>query len=352
MPLQTNSEVVRSTLAVLFIGGLLLASVWILRPFLAAFIWAVMIVVATWRPMLRLQALLWGRRNLAVASITLTLLLVLVIPLTLGIAAIAGHAEEAVNWVKGLETFQLPPPPIWLKQLPLVGAWSLATWNRIGASDARELASTVQPYIAPAGRWLLANVGSVGLVFVQFMLTLLLTAVLYMQGENWAAWLRSFGRRLASGYGENAVVLAGQAIRGVALGVVVTAAVQSALGGLGLALAGVPFAGGLTAVMFMLCIAQLGPLLVMLPATGWLFWSGETGWGSGMLVWSIIVGTMDNILRPYLIRQGADLPLMLIFAGVIGGLLSFGLLGLFVGPVLLAIGYTLLDAWVKDTRAE
>ena len=352
MPLQTNSEVVRSTLAVLFIGGLLLASVWILRPFLAAFIWAVMIVVATWRPMLRLQALMWGRRNLAVTVITLTLLLGLVVPLTLGVAAIAGHAEEAVNWFKGLSDFHMPPPPDWLQRLPLIGDWSAATWNRIGTVDARDFVSDVQPYAAPAARWLLANVGSVSLVFVQFLLTLILTAVLYMQGENWAAWLRSFGRQLASGYGENAVLLAGQAIRGVALGVVVTAAVQSALGGLGLALAGVPFAGGLTALMFMLCIAQLGPILVMLPATGWLFWSGETGWGSVMLVWSIIVGTMDNFLRPYLIRQGADLPLMLIFAGVVGGLLSFGLLGLFVGPVLLAVGYTLLDAWVKDARAE
>ena len=127
---------------------------------------------------------------------------------------------------------------------------------------------------------------------------------------------------------------------------------QSLLGGIGLAVAGVPGAGVLTAVMFMLCIAQIGPLLVLLPAVLWVFWSGDTGWGIALAIWSGVVGTMDNFLRPVLIRMGADLPLLLIFAGVIGGLLSFGLVGIFVGPVILAVAYTLLVAWVDDTGPE
>ena len=116
------------------------------------------------------------------------------------------------------------------------------------------------------------------------------------------------------------MVLASQAIRGVALGVVVTALVQSLLGGLGLAVAGVPFAGMLTAVMLLLCLAQLGPILVLLPATIWMYWTGDNLWGTLLLVWTLFVGTLDNFLRPFLIKQGADLPLLLIFAGVIGGL--------------------------------
>ena len=146
------------------------------------------------------------------------------------------------------------------------------------------------------------------------------------------------------------MVLAGQAIRGVAMGVVVTALAQSLLGGIGLAIAGVPLVAVLTSVMFMLCIAQLGPLLVLLPAVAWLYWSDSTGWGTFLLVWSIFVGTIDNFLRPFLIRQGADLPLLLIFAGVIGGLLSFGLIGIFIGPVVLAVAYTLFDAWISEDR--
>jgi len=134
----------------------------------------------------------------------------------------------------------------------------------------------------------------------------------------------------------------------VALGVVVTAVVQSVLGGIGIALAGVPFAAVLTAIMFMLCIAQLGPLPVLVPVVIWLYWSGETGWGTFVLVWTIVVGSLDSILRPLLIRKGAHLPLVLLLAGVIGGLIAFGLVGIFLGPVVLAVGYTLLQSWMAE----
>jgi hypothetical protein len=152
--------------------------------------------------------------------------------------------------------------------------------------------------------------------------------------------------------GENAIILAGQAIRGVALGVGVTAIVQTVLGGIGLAVAGVPFASLLSAVMLMLCIAQVGPMLVLLPAVGWMYWTGDTGWATFLLVWSLIVGSLDNFLRPMLIKRGADLPLLLIFAGVIGGMLGFGLIGIFVGPVVLAVTYTLMLAWIEDALGK
>jgi predicted PurR-regulated permease PerM len=157
-----------------------------------------------------------------------------------------------------------------------------------------------------------------------------------------------FGRRLAGERGESVVRLAGQAIRGVALGVVVTAVVQSLLAGLGLLVAGIPFASALTALAFILCIAQVGPILVLLPAVGYLFLTDQTGWGAFLLVWTIAVGSLDNILRPILIKKGADLPLVLVFAGVLGGLMTFGLIGIFVGPVVLAVSHTLLEAWAKE----
>jgi predicted PurR-regulated permease PerM len=130
--------------------------------------------------------------------------------------------------------------------------------------------------------------------------------------------------------------------------VVVTAVAQSVLGGVGIALAGVPFAAVLTAIMFMLCIAQLGPLPVLVPVVIWLYWTGESGWGTFVLVWTIVVGSLDSILRPFLIRKGAHLPLVLLLAGVIGGLIAFGLVGIFLGPVVLAVGYTLLQSWMAE----
>lgn len=345
-------DLTRTTLAVLFLGGLVLVSFWILRPFLGALIWAAMIVVATWPLMRRAQARLWGRRGLAVAAMMLSLLLVFVVPVILVVGTIAEHSDKIVAWGKDLGEFHLPPAPEWLGNIPLIGDRAVLTWETYAIKGSRELAALAEPYVGEVTRWFLSEAGGFGLVFAQGVLTMLLCVVFYADGEAWAGWMKRFGRRLANESGEHAVVLAGQAIRGVALGVVVTAFIQSALGGIALALAGVPLAAVLSAIMFMFCVAQLGPVLVMLPAVGWLYWSGATGWGTFLLVCTIFVGTIDNFLRPYLIKQGADLPLLLIFAGVIGGLLYFGPIGIFIGPVVLAVAYTLIDSWVDDDRTS
>ena len=138
----------------------------------------------------------------------------------------------------------------------------------------------------------------------------------------------------------------------VALGVVVTAVARSALGGIGLLVVGMPFASVLTAVMFILCLIQIGPGLVLVPAIIWMFYSGDAIWATVLLAFTVVAGTMDGFLRPFLNRKGADLPLLLIFADVIVGLVAFGMLGIFVGPTLLATAYILLQAWVADTDDE
>ena len=219
------------------------------------------------------------------------------------------------------------------------------------ASGVDGLMERLGPYAGMLTKWFVSEVGNVGYLLVQFLLTVGLAAVMYLDGEAWADTALRIGERLGGDSGRHVVELAGAAVRGVALGVGVTALVQSLLGGLAVAVAGVPFAGLLTAVMLMLCLAQVGPLPVLLAAVGWLFWQGETGWGIGLLVASVVVGTIDNFIRPALIRLGADLPLLLILAGVIGGLFAFGLVGIFVGPVVLAVGWTLLAAWIGDDEA-
>jgi predicted PurR-regulated permease PerM len=215
-----------------------------------------------------------------------------------------------------------------------------------------DLLAQVQPYARDAAAWLARHAGGLAAVILHFILIVILTAVLYSGGESWAAWVRRFGHRLADEQGERMVVLAGGAIRGVAMGVIVTALLQTVLSGIGLAIVGVPFAGVLTAIIFALCIAQLGPLLVLLGATAWAYYAIGPAWGTFMLVWSLVVGLMDNFVRPVLIRRGADLPLLLIFAGVIGGLVAFGIVGIFVGPVVLAVTFTLLDDWVTPKAQE
>lgn len=349
MPIKPEQrDLAQNTLGVLFIGGLIASTFWILLPFLAAAIWATMVVVATWPVMLWIQARLWQKRSLAVAMMTLILLMVLVVPLSLAIIAIADSSDRIAGWARWLSEFHMPPPPDWVAGLPLVGAKLAGLWQQLAASGVQDFAARLQPYAGVVTQWLIAEAGNFGLLFIQFLLIVVISAIMYAGGESAADWLKRFGHRLAGDRGVHSVVLGGKAIRGVALGVVVTAVVQSVLGGIGLAVAGVPMAAVLTAVMFMLCIAQLGPILVLAPAVAWLYWSGDNTWGTFLLVWTLVVGSLDNILRPYLIKKGADLPLLLIFAGVIGGLVSFGLVGIFVGPVVLAVAYTLIDDWVGN----
>ena len=341
-------DLAQTTFGVLFIVILIIASFWIIRPFLAPLIWAAMIVVATWPLMLKLEAAFGRRRWLAVAAMTISMLLVFVVPFWTAVSTIVEYQDVIQQWAKSLQDVVVPLPPEWVEKLPLAGPKIASTWKEYAAQTPDALTAKLAPYVGLALKWLAAEAGGIGLIVVQFLLTIVIAAVLYSAGEAAALRVRKFGARFAGQRGVDAVVLASQAIRGVALGVVVTALVQSVLGGIGLAIAGVPFAGVLTAVMLMFCLAQVGPTLVMIPATIWMYWTGDNVWGTLLVVWTVFVGTLDNFLRPVLIKQGADLPLLLIFAGVIGGLLSLGLLGIFVGPVVLAVSYTLFDAWIDE----
>jgi predicted PurR-regulated permease PerM len=312
-----------------------------------------MIVVATWPLMLHIQARLRGKRSWAVVVMTLLLLLLFVVPLVMAIVTIATNVDVMAGWIRWATAWRpADHPPDWLLRLPIVGTLIDSLWNQAAAMGLNDLLSKVTPYAGDVSKWVLGEVGGVGYLVVQFLITVSIAAVMYAVGEEYANFARRFAHRLAGAQGEDALKLAGEAIRGVALGVGVTAVVQSVLGGIGLAAAGVPLTGLLTALMFMLCIAQVGPVPVLVPAAIWLLWSDSTGWGIALLVWSAVLGTLDNIIRPVMIRLGADLSLILIFVGVIGGLVAFGLVGLFVGPVVLAVALRLLEAWMGEEKAS
>ncbi|HYA27301.1 MAG TPA: AI-2E family transporter YdiK [Acidobacteriota bacterium] len=348
---EIQRDVTRGLFAVLFILTLIGTSIWILRPFIGAIVWAATIVVATWPFMTSVQTWLWGKRALAVTLMTLLLLCVLVVPLTLAIGTIVANVDDIVAWAKSLTALKTPAPPEWLTKLPFVGAKVAGLWEYAGAVGLQEITTKAAPYAGSFIKWFVDQLGSVGVLLVEFLLTIILAAAMYANGERATERLVRFSRRLAGSRGENAVVLAGQTIRGVALGVVVTAIAQAVFGGLGLVITGVPFAGVLTGAMLLLSIAQIGVIPVLGCAVAWLYWTGASGWGTFMLVWTIVAGTMDNFLRPILIRKGADLPLLLVFAGVVGGLLAFGLIGIFVGPVVLAVADALLTTWI-DAEAQ
>jgi len=347
------ADLPRTTLAVFFMIGLAAAALWILRPFVPAIIWATMIVVAMWPLMLRLQRRLGGKRWAAVTVLTTTLLLAFVIPFSLAVTVVVSQSEQVADWAQSLGDIKLPQPPTWVTDVPVIGSRISNAWGEAASAGPEALAQNLVPYAKIAAAWLVARVGNAGGIVLQFLLTVIVSAILFARGEHAVRGVLGFFRRLAGTHGENVVILAGEAIRAVALGVVLTALVQSALGGVGLYAAGVPFPGLLTAVMFVLAIAQIGPGPVLIGTVVWVYWTSDSAWvPTALLVWSIFVGTIDNFLRPFLIQRAAHLPLLMIFAGVVGGLISFGLVGIFLGPVVLAVVYTLLKAWIAAEPSQ
>ncbi len=341
-------DLTRTTLAVLFTGMLILGAFLIVRPFLSSAVWAAMIVVATWPIMRQLEARLWNRRWLAVTVMTAALVLLFVLPVVLAVSTIIEHGDAIVEWVKSLSKARLPVVPEWVQRIPLVGPRIVSSWQEFGKGGGQGIFARIAPQVGDVFGWLVAQAGSLGMLLVQALLTLLISAILYVNGEKAVDSILRFARRLGGDRGDRALEVAGRAIRGVALGVVVTAILQALLAGLGLVIAGVPLSGLLTVVAFVLAVAQIGALPVLLPAVLWLYFQDDTAWAIGLGIWSVIVLNIDNVVRPILIQRGAKLPLMLIFVGVIGGLIAFGMVGIFVGPVVLAVTYELFAAWVNQ----
>jgi predicted PurR-regulated permease PerM len=340
-------DITHAILSVLFTGALIVGTFWVLRPFLLSLAWAGIVVVATWPAMVKLEARFGGRRGLAVALITVAMLLIVLIPMLLAVLTIIDNVDSIMDQVKALILGATSAPPAWVGKIPLVGKNLVERWENFASLSAAERVARVLPYARTALQWFAAKAGAFGMPIVHFLLTVIIAAILYAKGEAVREGTLKFARRLAGKQGEGAAVLAAKAVRGVVLGVVVTAVVQAALGGLGVFLTGVPAAPLLAAVMLILSLAQLGPLPVLVPSVIWLYWSGRPGAGTVLLVFSVVAGTVDNIIRPFLIKKGVDLPLLMIFAGVVGGLFAFGIIGLFIGPVVLAVTFTLLKVWVS-----
>lgn len=350
MTTNHSHDLTRSTLSILFTVMLIAACIWVLRPFLPALIWATMIVVATWSLLLGVEKRLKGRRKLAASIMTLGLVLLFIAPFFMALVTVVDNLELIVGWSKSLAQMSIPVPPPWIERIPVIGSRLTEGWSQLALASTDELSTRFAPYAAKVASWFVDKAGSIGMLMIHFLLTIVTAAILYVRGEEALALLNSFAHRMDDKHGVHVVGLAGQAIRAVAVGVIVTAIVQSLLAAIGLAVVGLPFVPLLAALVFIFSIMQIGPSPVLVPAVIWLYWQGQTGWGTALLVWTLLVCSLDNILRPILIRRGGNLPLLLILVGIIGGLVAFGVVGIFVGPVTLAVAYTLFNAWIAEAE--
>ncbi|MFM7275512.1 MAG: AI-2E family transporter [Gammaproteobacteria bacterium] len=319
-------------------------------PFLLPIAWGAIIAVALHGPYRMLRARLGGRRALAAACLVLVMLATILAPALLIGGSIAQEAQVLVDaWLAG--ELSIPRPSARVAEWPLVGDRIHEYWT-LAAENTREALARLAPHLGDVGPWLLGAVAGFGMALLQAVFAIVLSGVMLATARDGASTARAVAVRLGGERGEALLELATAAIRGVTRGIVGVALIQSLLAGFGLLVAGVPAAGLLTVLMLVLCIVQLGPGLVMVPAAIWLFANAATGVALAFTVWTVLLMPVDNILKPLLMGRGVDVPLLVIFPGAIGGFLTQGIIGLFVGAVVLALGYQLGKEWLHDAPAR
>ena len=323
----------------------------VLRPFLSALLWALILSFSSWPLYAWLVRRLNGRRTLAASLMTLLVAAIFILPLAAAGTGLADSVAKVGSMVAVLLKEGPPGPPAWVAELPIVGTQLTERWlelERLGGGWTAEL----QPYLDTGLNWLLSLGVRLGEAILQVSLSVLAAFFFFRDGAEGARRLDAAVKRLAGNRAQQLLAVAGSTVRSVVYGVIGTALTQATLQGLGLWLAGVPAAFFLGFLTFFLSFVPLGPPWVWLPAAAWLLYNGAIGWGIFVIGWGFfVVSSVDNVLRPYLISRGSKLPLILMFFGVLGGLMAFGFLGVFLGPTLLAVGYVLFQEWSGEPRS-
>lgn len=323
-------------------------ALWLVAPFLSLILWSIVLSVALYPAFASLRDLLGGRPRVAAFLLTVAAFVVLLGPATVLVSSLV-HSLEALAASFHGQAFTLPPPPAALNDLPLVGPTLTRSWVQATSNIAGFL-ETYRSALIHVGEWVLRAVASLAGSLVVIVAAVPIAALLHFPGPRLVTGLRAFARRVAGGHGSEFVDLAGTTIRNVARGVVGVAAIQSLLIGIGLLVAGVPGAGLLALAALVLAIVQVGTLPVVLPLLIWYWIERPTGSAVLLTAYLVPVSLIDNILKPLLMGKGLPTPMLVILVGVIGGTISFGIIGLFLGPIVLAVFYELLVYWVAEPQ--
>ncbi|MBI6927102.1 AI-2E family transporter [Pseudomonas putida] len=330
--------------------ALLGAGLWVMAPFISALLWGAILAFASWPLMRFLTRVLGGRETLAAGLLTSAWILIVALPLVWLGFNLADHIRDATLFVRDVQVDGLPDAPVWLVDIPLVGERMASWWSSLDQQGAALLAS-VKPYLGQVGNWLLARSAQIGSGVLELTLSLVFVFFFYRDGPRLSAFVLRLLHRLTGERAEYYLNLVAGTVQRVVNGVIGTAAAQALLALIGFLIAGVPGAIVLGLITFMLSLIPMGPPLAWLPVTGWLVWKGDYGMAIFMGIWgTFVISGVDNVLKPYLISRGGDLPLVIVLLGVFGGLIAFGFIGLFIGPTLLAIGYSLLLDWSRNVQ--
>ncbi len=334
---------------VLFI--IILGCFFVLRPFISALLWAVILSFSTWPVYEWWVRVLKGRKTLAASVMTFLLICAFVIPVVVISISFANEATTLVAKIREMYDQGLPALPAWVDQLPFIGPEIQKYWQT-WTIDHEQLVDFLKPYIKPVRQQIFAGGAVVGQALFQILLSITVCFFFYRDGEETAQRVANFLKRIAGERTDRLIKVAANTTKGVVYGVLGTAAVQGALAGIGFFIAGVPGALLLGFFTFFFALIPMGPPLIWIPATIWLFSYKSAAWGIFLALWgTFVISGVDNIVKPYLISRGGNLPFVLILLGVLGGVIAFGVIGVFLGPTLLALGYSLISEWTagKET---
>ena len=340
----------RALEAAIRIGLVLLVVLWcfyIVRPFILPVLWGAIIAVAIYPLYLKLGALLAGRRKTAAALITLVGLALLIVPSVMLTESTIQNSQSIAQQLQD-GTVNIPPPSEKVRDWPLVGEKLYGAWE-LGATNLGAAVSKYRSQLEGLGKHALAAAANAGATVLQFILSIIIAGILLVYADSSCRGLGAIASRImgASG-GKSFVEMAGATIRSVAQGVLGIAVIQAVLGGIGLLVMGVPYAGVWTLLILLLAIVQLPPLLVLGPIIVYVFTTSATVPAVIFMIWSLLVSMSDSFLKPLLLGRGMDIPTLVILLGAIGGMLLSGIIGLFVGAVVLAVSYTLFKAWLEQ----
>jgi len=343
----------RVTQAAVRLSLLALLVFWCLRilgPFITPIMGGVVIAIAVQTPFTKLSRAIGGRPKVAAAVLVATALVVLIVPtIALGVNLIDTTAELSGDLLR--DEIRVPPPPEAIAEWPMIGERLHATW--LDASQNVEAALVkLAPYLKDAGLWLVSTMGDLGLGLVMFVAAIIIAGALLPNGKRASALAHKVAFVVAGERGPALADLAASSVRSVTRGVLGVALIQSLLAGLGMLLAGVPAAGLWTLLILLLAVMQLPSMLVLIPVILYVFSTSSTAVAIVFTIWAAVIGLSDNVLKPLLMGHGSEVPMLVLFMGSLGGFMAGGILGLFVGAVVLSLGYTVFNAWIDDAEVD
>lgn len=334
---------------VLFI--IIIGCFFVLRPFISALLWAVILAFSTWPVYKWWERVLKGRKTLAAAFMTVLLMGAFVVPIIVISIIFADDAATIITKIRKIFDEGPPALPAWVGNLPLIGPEIQKYWQA-WSIDHDLLVNFLKPYIKPMREHIFAGGAVMGHALFQVLLSITVCFFFYRDGEETAQSLANFLRRIAGARADRLIKVAADTTKGVVYGVLGTAAVQSTLAGVGFYIAGVPGALLLGFFTFFFALVPMGPPLIWIPAAIWLFYYKGVVAGVFMAVWgALVISGIDNVVKPLIISRGVKLPFVLILLGVLGGVIAFGFIGIFLGPALLALGYSLISEWTLSKDA-